>query len=554
MKEDFLQIDNHIKLAAFLGLSYSQLSKIIYKMNSSYKYDEFYIPKKGGGHRIIKSPCKKLKIIQRKLKDVLYEIYPTRPAVHGFAKDRSIVSNANKHIDKAYVFNIDLKDYFGSIHFGRVRNLFKSSPFKFNNTVATILAQIYCSDNSLPQGAPTSPIIANMISWKLDAQLQKLAKVTNSTYTRYADDITFSFTCSKRRLPEEVVIMRDDAAGPGHAITQIIEDNGFKINYDKVRIAGKTSRMEVTGLTVNEKTNVSRRYIRQISSMLYAWRKHEYEAAEKEFNDKYSVRHRASGHPKSFKYVLKGKLAFLKSVRGKRDKIYTKLAKQFNALVKEKDLKFAIYEQQTPEALAIASLWVLEAHNCDVHGSEVAGQLGTGFLLDGAGMVTCAHVVSEKHNNKLFDQIKAFKYNDITKEFDVHVKYIDHHRDLAICELKSKEGSMVPNSALSFAARFSESREPVVLLGFPSYRTGQEPYVVDAKVAATFAFHGFQFFEIDHPIRKGNSGGPVINKEGKLVGVAYEGTWESSKEIYGKNAVIAAAEIEKVMVDENKVY
>lgn len=280
MKEKFLSLDDHNDLANFFGLSYAELSKIIYITHPTYVYHQFQIPKKNGGERQISSPSKKLKAIQLKLKDVLYEIYPSKSAVHGFAKNKSIVTNAANHLDKRYIFNLDLSDFFGSIHFGRVRNLFKSRPFNFNHSVATILAQICCLNNSLPQGAPTSPIISNMIAWKLDSQLQHLAKRTNSTYTRYADDISFSFTCNKIRLPEDIVVFKDDKAYPGYKLIRIIEENGFKINDDKVRLCNKLTRMEVTGLTINEFLNVDRQYIKQISSMLYAWKKHGYEAAE----------------------------------------------------------------------------------------------------------------------------------------------------------------------------------------------------------------------------------------------------------------------------------
>ncbi|MCK7576380.1 MAG: hypothetical protein MZV65_11115 [Chromatiales bacterium] len=95
----FLKICNHTQLAGFFGLSYSGLAKIIYKTDDAYKYHQFEIPKKGGGHRKISSPAKKLKEIQGKLKEVLYEIYPAKPSVHGFSKDRSIVTNAEKHLE-----------------------------------------------------------------------------------------------------------------------------------------------------------------------------------------------------------------------------------------------------------------------------------------------------------------------------------------------------------------------------------------------------------------------------------------------------------------------
>ena len=135
MKEEFLKLKGHNDLAEFFNLKYSALAKIIYKTDPEYKYHHFEVPKKNGGHRQIYSPSRKLKAIQTKLKDVFYEIYPTKPSAHGFAKRKSIVTNAERHLDKRFIFNIDLSDFFGSIHFGRIRNLFKSNPFNFNNII-----------------------------------------------------------------------------------------------------------------------------------------------------------------------------------------------------------------------------------------------------------------------------------------------------------------------------------------------------------------------------------------------------------------------------------
>ena len=112
-----------------------------------------------------------------------------------------------------------------------------------------------------------------MVSRKLDRQLQLLARSCRATYTRYADDITFSFTCSRALLPREIVEAGDRVAEPGRRLTQVVEQNGFRINQEKVRLAGKAGRMDVTGVTVNEFTNVPRQYVRQISSMLHAWEK-----------------------------------------------------------------------------------------------------------------------------------------------------------------------------------------------------------------------------------------------------------------------------------------
>jgi len=548
-KEDFLKITTHHELASILGMSYAELTKIIYKTDGVYKYHQFQIPKKNGGHRKIASPSKKLKKIQKELKDVFYQIYPSKPSAHGFAKDKSIVTNAGRHLDKRFIFNIDLSDFFGSIHFGRIRNLFKSPPFNFNNSVATILAQICCFDNSLPQGAPTSPILSNMIAWKLDTQLQNLAKMTNGTYTRYVDDISFSFTAKKSRLPEEIVILRDDEASPGHVLTRIIEENGFFINYDKVRLCSRLSRMEVTGLTVNEIPNVKRKYVRQLSSMLYAWRTYGYAQAEKDFNGKYDDRYRASGKPKSLLYVLKGKLAFLRSVKTERDVIFIKLAKQFNDLVTEEH-KFKITETSDPEKNAINSLWVIEACYDNEQGVAMVTQ-GSGFHLEDIGIVTCAHVVSESKNGGIHDSLQVFKHDKPEVKYKLNVDRFCFHRDVAICSIVAEEGIEIPQSKVSYSADKVKMGQDVKLLGYPAYAPGSGHFMVDAKVAKIYTQSMVSKFEIDSQIREGNSGGPIIDLASRVVGIALEGAMKNA----GNNGCLVISEIEEVLSkDEYKIF
>lgn len=260
-KEQFLKLKTHLDIAKLFDISFNNFKKIFYQTSKPYQYKSIEILKKNGGVRTIHSPNKKIKSIQRQLSDILYEIYPVKPSAHGFIKNKSIVTNATQHLGKKFIFNIDLKDFFGSIHYGRIKNLFMSDPFRFNQSVAIILAHICCFDNKLPQGAPTSPILTNMICWKLDSQLQKLAKTHNCTYTRYVDDITFSFTCTKFRLPRNILYYVDSDLIVGKHLNEIIEANGFKINFNKVRLTNPNMRMEVTGLTINEFPNVKRKYI-----------------------------------------------------------------------------------------------------------------------------------------------------------------------------------------------------------------------------------------------------------------------------------------------------
>lgn len=547
MKSDFLSISNHRDLAAFFDLTYTELKKIIYETDDRFKYRHFEIPKKNGGTRKIASPSKKLKNIQQKLADALYKIYPNKPSAHGFAKNKSIVTNAKQHLGKKFIFNLDLLDFFDSISFGRVRNLFRSSPFNFSDSVSTILAQICCFKNSLPQGAPTSPILSNLITWKLDSQLQNIAKLTNSTYSRYVDDISFSFTCNKSRLPIHIIEQHDQSISPGKALTKTIENNGFFINYEKVRLCDIYGRMEVTGITVNEFPNVKRKYIRQISSMLYAWRKHGYELAELEFNKKYNFKHRAYSTNKSFLHVLKGKLAYLKNVRTDKDPIYNKLIKQYNELA-EPEYRFKPAQHFDDSSRVTNSLWVIETYYEDNEGQIIASQ-GTGFTLGKKGIITCAHVVGESVTKKIHRNLIAYKLNDTDTRYNLTIERICYHRDIAICCIDNNSIARHLDYYLEPSNNDPYLGMPIKLVGFPGVVPGQTHFETDSNIVRIGPQNGVLKFEINTQIKEGISGGPVIDDKARVVGVALEGAVGKA----GQNGCLRISEIDAIIDDDSLV-
>jgi RNA-directed DNA polymerase len=214
-----------------------------------------------------------------------------------------------------------------------------ATPYNLPPDVATVLAQICCYNNQLPQGAPTSPIITNMICAKMDSQLQRLAKDCKSTYTRYADDITFSTTLPK--LPNKLayVLTGEDTEKVfiGNRLLAIIHENGFEVNEQKIRLQVKGNHQEVTGLTTNLFPNVDRKYVRQVRAMLYAWAKFGLEAAENEYLEKYVSKSRLPIKQKlKFKQVLRGKIEFIGMVKGKEDSIYQKYINQYKILRNKK--------------------------------------------------------------------------------------------------------------------------------------------------------------------------------------------------------------------------
>ncbi len=255
-----------------LGVQPKTVSYLLYQLPEAEKYHSFEIPKHNGGKRLINAPERRLKMLQRRLADVLYRCVaefektgPTHhPLAHGFARSCSIFTNASVHKRRRYVLNLDLQDFFPSFNFGRVRGFFiKDKRFELNEKVATVIAQIACHKNELPQGSPCSPIISNLLGHILDVRLARFAKKNKCTYSRYADDITFSTnrkdfpTALAKPIPERL-----SAWELGSQLVKEIHRAGFKINASKTRMQWRGSRQVTTGLIVNEKVNIRSEYYR----------------------------------------------------------------------------------------------------------------------------------------------------------------------------------------------------------------------------------------------------------------------------------------------------
>jgi RNA-directed DNA polymerase len=267
-------------LAAILGYKSSTLAYLLYHLPASHRYRAFDIPKRDGTRRAILAPTPKLKLLQRRLANVLYLALadidksgtPRRHLSHGFAKHMSIVTNANIHRRRRYVFNLDLKDFFLTINFGRVRGIFiKDKRFGLTPKIATMIAQIACHEDILPHGSPCSPVISNIVGHLLDIRLVRLAKSHKCTYSRYADDITFS--TNAKSFPSEVatpVVGTDHEWTLGSALVKEITKAGFLINPAKTRMQYRGSRQVTTGLLVNEKPNILPEYYRTVRAMCWS--------------------------------------------------------------------------------------------------------------------------------------------------------------------------------------------------------------------------------------------------------------------------------------------
>jgi RNA-directed DNA polymerase len=317
-------------VAALVGLRPKTLFWWIYALEERRRYTTFNIERRNAEDpRQISAPIKPLKDIQRTLVDILTPVYSAPPQVHGFVPDRSARTNARRHRRQKWVLRLDLKDFFPSIHFGRVWGLFKAKPFEYPSDVAATLAQICCHEGTLPQGAPTSPIISNFICWGLDKDLSRLATKERCYYSRYADDICLS--TDRSIFPASLASISDGITELGPTLQRVIAEHDFEINNAKTRLMSGSTRQRVTGLVVNEKVNVPRQYVRNLRSLLYIWERYGLDAAKAALD--------RTGPPLNwppekadpvFEQVVRGRVQHVGSIKGWDDPVYERLAEKLH--------------------------------------------------------------------------------------------------------------------------------------------------------------------------------------------------------------------------------
>ena len=220
--------------AALLGVEVNRLEEIL--NNVSGHYQEFWMRKRSGGYRMISAPDKDLQAIQSTIYSrILSSVTIVHPAAVGFRCGRSVVDNAAPHLGKRYVLKMDIHDFFGSIRSPRVRQTFKKIGYPEN--VSKVLGALCCLHRHLPQGAPTSPALSNIVGYEMERKLAALAAEYGVTYTRYADDLTFSGDV----FPKEQIIPQ---------VKRIIRDEKFEPNHKKTHFMNQSSRKIITGVSV----------------------------------------------------------------------------------------------------------------------------------------------------------------------------------------------------------------------------------------------------------------------------------------------------------------
>lgn len=251
------------ELANCLELTRGRLNWLAspYRDKACSHYVERRVPKRSGGVRRIHAPKRMTRWVQRWILKNILERIAASDAAHGFVRGRSIVTNASCHAGKTIVLSADIEDFFPSVSLATVRGVFQwmGYPQDVAQTLARLCTCQAGSRRILPQGAPTSPALTNLICWTLDRRLEGLARKFEATYTRYADDLTFSGDKElKNGLKRFLPLLR-----------RIVADEGFGLNKAKTRFSRKGHRQVVTGLVVNQRPNVPREQIRRLRAILH---------------------------------------------------------------------------------------------------------------------------------------------------------------------------------------------------------------------------------------------------------------------------------------------
>ncbi len=319
-----LSLKNGIGLGNLLNTNIFLLEKII----NNPVYEHFSIAKKKGGFRDIYAPKKELKYLQKSLNYYLqaYYLIIKPKEVFGFVINPhyqgeycNIAENAKVHVNKKFLLNIDLKDFFPSIKAADVYKVLLGDNFKFTPNIATAIALLCTYNGKLPTGAPTSPVLSNFICLGLDKDIKEYCETFSISYSRYADDLSFS---SDTEITSEIIVQ----------IRKIIESRGFTINNKKLHLQNSGCRQVVTGLTVNDKVNVNRTLLKMIRAMLFDLRKNGRSiATQNHFNLKL-----IPSQSTQIKFInkLEGYINFIGQVRGKSDNLYLKMKREFREVAK----------------------------------------------------------------------------------------------------------------------------------------------------------------------------------------------------------------------------
>ena len=514
-----------------LRLKEKELNYLLYSRKKKYKV--FYTKKKDGSLRKISSPCRQLKYVQSVLKNELESIYKAPSCVCGFVKGRSIVCNALVHKNKKYVLNLDIKDFFPSITFKRIHGLLMKEPIGLDYKTSIMLANLLVDDEKvLPQGSPSSPIISNMICKRLDRELVQLSRRYGAVYSRYADDVTFSwneaYTTSK-------LIKGGMPEGLSEKIIDIFHKNGFAINPKKVRLSSSFQHQEVTGIKTNEDLNLSRFYYYKVRSMLHSWERFGLSDAYKAMCEREGTKFFEKDKERYSK-VVSGLISYYGMVRKTNEEKseltpYQSLCLRYNKLVNKN-----VFKPSFPPELIKDRCAVIVKYEKDTI------ILGTAFRIN-RYFLTAKHCLFE--DGEEVDKKRVFSIiHQNGHSYPATIHYVSEKYDFGLlCDEEN-----VGNVFVSNASRTAKVEDSITVLGYPDAEEGDKCSIIHGKITGYLRREGNEYLTTDAPIVTGNSGGPVLNDKNELVGLCVLGfgTADPSR---GRNGILS---IEKIISDYKK--
>jgi RNA-directed DNA polymerase len=492
---------------AFLGVGTKERSFL--EQYAAYRYTEASIPKRRGGTRTLLVPERRLKFLQRKTLELLQQLYSPRAPVHGFIKGRGAITNANAHQTRPYLLNLDLRNYFGVITRPRVLGMLKA--LGLEEEVALAVCSICVTRNQLPQGGPTSPILSNLVAYRLDRDLMNFTKVNRLRYTRYADDISLSSYAQPIALFEGGVPLpgRVPVAQLSASLRSVILSNGFEINPEKVWFSGPRARKEVTGLIVNEFTNVKRSFVRNLRAALYKVETMGVATAEKDYQERYKT-------DSPLEQILRGRLEWIAQVRGRSFSAYRTLAKRFNQQFPASVLPIL----PTYAEIAERAVWVLEFF------IDKVSEQGTAFFLEDVGLVTADHVLENLPPGK---HAELYRPSEPSKKFKATPSSRRcQYRDLAILEHDVPSGDYL---SLPVATSPEHTNDDIVALGFPDYGPGDQLGKRRGHIIGRATKHGVKLIEVSAMLPGGISGGPIVNDRYQVIAIAQRGGNQEHKQL-----------------------
>lgn len=484
-------LESRTSLLAHLGVSERELKKIWWFRDRMYR--QITIPKRNGGFRTIHAPDDRLKAIQHLLLLELSKLYAPRVPVHGFVNGKSVKTNATEHLRRPFLLNVDIEDFFGSISEKRVYGLLLALSIPAD--VVNIISRLVCRGGSLPQGAPTSPLISNMISFRMDRELIRFAKSNRLKYTRYADDITFS------SFSPPLAVFLASPPSPGivgqevlsKELKSIFERNGFALNKKKIRYAVRSSRRIVTGVKTNELLNVDRRFVRNIRSVMRKLSSDGIAAVQQVFEEKYKSK-------KDIQSVLKGRIIWIGHLKGEGDPIYRKLVHQFNSVFPQNKITISPSESEKLER----AVWIVEGDD----------DQGTALFTKEKGLITALHCVEQP-------DLYVYHYTKPSNKFSVTVKAKITHCDIAVLEHEIPEEEYF---VLPILSSLPSVTTDVLALGYPGFGPGDQLNRRHGKISSLPIKGGVQLIEVSpQKLNQGMSGGPIVDVGNSVVGVIHKG-------------------------------